>query len=94
LDYAAEFALTGEAAAGVALAPDPPVQVDASTFRYGFTGKFAPGAFRVEYLHDAWSDAGGNGNAQAADEHGVVRRSAPPPPRELQLRVYRRSLGL
>ncbi|MGV2339032.1 MAG UNVERIFIED_CONTAM: hypothetical protein LVR18_35130 [Planctomycetaceae bacterium] len=60
LDAGPELVLTGPAAADVALSGQP-VQVDAETFRYPFTGSFTTGSFTLTFLAGSMQDSDGAG---------------------------------
>ena len=67
-DPEAEFILGGRGALNVTVDATP-ILTDAATntYRYGFTGKFDAGSVTVEFVADAWNDAGAVANVNWED---------------------------
>ncbi|HOD83686.1 MAG TPA: Ig-like domain-containing protein, partial [Phycisphaerae bacterium] len=73
-DAGAEFRFTGPAAGGVQLAGAPELVSESSagvTYRYRFTGSFAPGLVDVEFIDGAWADTSGSPGQGSVDSFTV-----------------------
>ena len=69
-DPAAEFTLSGQAAAGVTV-DGAATQIDPSTYRYAFTGNFGIGKVDVNFLLDSWKDQSGNRNESEVESFDI-----------------------
>ena len=70
-DAAAEFTLSGSAAAGVSVDPCP-TPVGETTWRYSFTGPFGLGDVEVHFIPGAWADNTGATNEAETESFTVV----------------------
>ncbi|MEN9556606.1 MAG: hypothetical protein RLZZ232_2892, partial [Planctomycetota bacterium] len=70
-DAAAEFVLSGAAAAGVTI-NQAPEKVDATTWKYKFTGQFTTGPVSVSFPAGAFTDSDGNSSVASMESFTVA----------------------
>ncbi|MEX2495926.1 MAG: hypothetical protein WD448_07555, partial [Woeseia sp.] len=74
-DDAAEFTLTGTAAAGVVV-DGAAEHVEGDTWRYHFTGEFTTGNVSLDFVADSWGDDQGNLNLAETEEFSLLGATA------------------
>lgn len=71
-DTEREFNLSGAAADGVTMENDSVTKEDDHTYRYRFTGEFAPGEVTVQFLSNTWTDSNNQGNVAETESFYVL----------------------
>jgi pimeloyl-ACP methyl ester carboxylesterase len=74
IDAGAEFTLSGAAAAGIAV-DGAATRTGDGSYRYRFTGTFAPGAVSVNFRPGTFADDAGNNNVAASQSFSIQQPS-------------------